>query len=142
MRLERQQPVTYYENGAERWQKTSKWHGAKVLFKALHQAGNASLASPGRLSFSEAAATAPGTLAWNPGTGLCARSTPLWTAGVASGTPCEEEGSVNNAYGLSYQLPITQPLHLLGPMTARLYVSSRVAIERFTTMYAAERNTS
>jgi predicted acyl esterase len=38
--------------------------------------------------------------------------------------PCETDNRANDAAGLSYDLPITSDLHLLGPISANLFVSS------------------
>ena len=51
------------------------------------------------------------------------RAVDRW-GGKGAGTPCETDNRVNDATSLSYDLPIKQALHLLGPMTARLWVSS------------------
>jgi predicted acyl esterase len=45
-----------------------------------------------------------------------------WTAGAGAGSPCETDNRANDATSLSYDLPLTQDTHLLGPMTARLWV--------------------
>ncbi len=118
-------PVTYYENGSDKWRTASGWYASDVNFRALHLSGSASAQSPGSLSPAAAPkGSQPDTLLWNPATGPCSRSTVQWTAGAGSGTPCETDGRANDATSLSYDLPIHQDLHLLGPMTARLWVGS------------------
>jgi hypothetical protein len=118
-------PVTYYENGSGKWRTANRWYAPDVTFKALHLTGPASPQSPGGLSAATApAAQSPDTLLPNPATGPCSRSTVQWTAGAGSGTPCETDNRANDATSLSYDLPLTQNLHLLGPMTARLWIGS------------------
>ena len=58
---------------------------------------------------------------------MCSRSTVQWSAGAGAGdgTPCETDDRVNDATSPSYDLPLKRALHLLGPMTARLWVSSK-----------------
>src|SRR5213078_4860456 len=113
-------PITYYENGARRWRTDTGWYAPDVTFRALHLGGPSAPQSPGTLA-AAAPARSQGadTLAPNPATGVCSRSTVQWTAGAGSGTPCETDDRVNNATSLSYDLALTKHLHLLGPMTAR-----------------------
>ena len=118
-------PVTYYENGAGKWTSASGWYSSDVGFQALHLHGPAAPQSPGSLSAAGApAGQGPDTLIYNPATGPCSRSTVQWTAGAGAGSPCETDGRPNDATSLSYDIPISHDLHLLGPMTARLWVGS------------------
>ena len=120
-------PVTYYENGSDKWRTAGGWYASDVRFKALHLAGPSSPQSPGTLSSGAAPASQRAdTLLPNPVTGVCSRSTIQWSAGAGGGdgTPCETDDRVNDATSLSYDLPLKQDLHLLGPMTARLWVGS------------------
>jgi putative CocE/NonD family hydrolase len=118
--------VTYYENGSDKWRTAGGWYAPGVRFQALHLSGPASPQSPGSLSRSRVRRSQkPDTLIYNPATGPCSRSTVQWTAGAGAGTPCETDDRVNDATSLSYDLPIKRALHLLGPMTARLWVSSK-----------------
>jgi len=119
-------PITYYENGSGKWTHADGWYASDVTFRALHLSGPAAPQSPGSLlpAGPPAGGQSPDTLIFNPATGPCSRSTVQWTAGGGSGTPCETDGRLNDATSLSYDFPITQDLHLLGPMTARLWVGS------------------
>jgi putative CocE/NonD family hydrolase len=118
-------PVTYYENGSGKWRTAGGWYAPGVRFRALHLAGPAAVQSPGKLTYGKPAPSQkPDALIYNPATGVCSRSTVQWTAGGGSGTPCETDGRTNDATSLSYDIPIRHSLHLLGPMTARLWVGS------------------
>ena len=120
-------PVTYYENGSGKWTSANGWNASDVRFEALHLAGPASPQSPGSLSSAGPPnSQSPDTLIFNPATGACSRSTIQWTAGLGGGdgTPCETDDRANDATSLSYDFPITHDVHLLGPMTARLWVGS------------------
>ncbi len=118
-------PVTYYENGSGKWRTADGWYSSNVTFKALHLSGSAAPQAPGSLSAGAPSKTqSPDTLLPNPATGGCSRSTVQWTAGAGAGTPCETDSRLNDATSLSYDLPITSDLRLLGPMTARLWVGS------------------
>ncbi|HZU60652.1 MAG TPA: CocE/NonD family hydrolase [Solirubrobacteraceae bacterium] len=119
-------PVTYYENGSGKWRTAGGWYAPDVRFRALHLSGPAGVQSSGKLTSGHPAGSQkPDTLIYNPATGVCSRSTVQWTAGAGSGTPCETDSRVNDATSLSYDFPIKQSLHLLGPMTARLWVDSQ-----------------
>src|SRR5205085_3947035 len=118
-------PVTYYENGSGTWRTATGWYSPDVTFRALHLSGPSSPGAPGSLNATgPPASQSPDTLIFNPATGPCSRSTVQWTAGAGAGTPCETDNRVNDSTGLSYDMPIGQDLHLLGPMTARLWVGS------------------
>jgi hypothetical protein len=120
-------PVTYYENGSGKWRTATRWYAPDVTFKALHLSGPANPQSPGTLTAGAAPANqGADTLLPNPATGVCSRSTIQWTAGAGGGdgTPCETDGRANDATSLSYDVPLKQDMHLLGPMTARLWIGS------------------
>jgi putative CocE/NonD family hydrolase len=116
-------PVTYYENGAGHYTTASNWPAPDVSFEALHLGGPATPGKPGTLG-DGTTSSAPDTLTWNPATGACSRSTVQWTAGAGSGTPCETDDRANDASSVSYEEPIKQPLRLLGPIAAKLFVAS------------------
>ncbi len=120
-------PVTYYENGSGKWRTAQRWYAPDVRFQALHLSGPSSPQSPGTLNpIGPPAAQGSDTLLPNPATGVCSRSTIQWTAGAGGGdgTPCETDGRANDATSLSYDLPLAKDVHLLGPMTARLWIGS------------------
>jgi putative CocE/NonD family hydrolase len=119
-------PVTYYENGSGTWTSADGWYASNVRFAALYLDGPAAPQSPGTLATAGPPKhQAPDTLVYNPATGACSRSTVQWTAGAGAGTPCETDDRLNDATSLSYDFPITHDFHLLGPMTARLWVGSQ-----------------
>lgn len=119
-------PVTYYENGSDRWRTAGGWYAPGMRFRALHLSGPAGPQSPGSLSSRlPKASQSADTLIYNPATGPCSRSSVQWTAGAGAGSPCETDNRANDATSLSYDLQIKHALHLLGPMTARLWVSSQ-----------------
>jgi putative CocE/NonD family hydrolase len=117
-------PVTYLEEGAGTWQRAGAWPPADVRYEALNLGGNATPGSSGSLSAARPKDTAADVLPWLPVTGACSRGTVQWTAGAGSGTPCETDQRANDAYGLSYDLPIAKDLRLAGPVAGRLFVST------------------
>jgi len=115
-RLSAIKPVTYRELGSDSWRTDSGWLGSDVHARALRL--GTTLAPTG-------AAAQAGVVAPVPVSGLCSRSALQWTAGIAQVPGCVDDNRVNDATGASYQtVPLTKPLHLLGPMNARLYVST------------------
>jgi putative CocE/NonD family hydrolase len=119
-------PVTYYENGSDKWRTAGGWYAPGVHFHAFHLSGPASPQSPGTLGAKPPTGhQSPDTLIYNPATGPCSRSSVQWTAGAGAGTPCETDNRANDATSLSYDLSVKRALHLLGPMTARVWVSSQ-----------------
>jgi putative CocE/NonD family hydrolase len=132
-------PVTYYENGSGKWRTAGGWYAPGVRFHALHLEGPAGVQSPGRLSSRQPTGSqSPDTLIYNPATGVCSRSSVQWTAGAGSGTPCETDDRANDATSLSYDLPVKHAMHLLGPMTARLWVGSQQGRDSLITARAED----
>lgn len=124
-RKDRIAPVTYYENGSGRWHTASGWYAPNTSFKPLYLSGPSRSLAPGKLNFGPVKGRQkPDTLIYNPATGACSRSTIQWSAGAGSQLPCATNNQANDAASLSYDIPIKSGLHLLGPMTARLWVSS------------------
>jgi uncharacterized protein len=115
-------PVTYYEMGTDKWRTARNWPSAAVHYTAYRLGGHASPGTPGKLGAKSASGS--DQLVSIPVTGICTRSTTQWTAGLVAGTPCETNDNLNDSYGLSYDLPVKHTLHVFGPITARLYVSS------------------
>jgi putative CocE/NonD family hydrolase len=113
-------PVTYFENGTGKWRTASNYLNG-VDFRAYHLGGTAQPGTPGTLG---KAGSGSDTLPWVPVTGPCSRGTTQWTAGLASGIPCETDNSLNDTYGLSYDLPVKHTLRLRGPIAAHLFVES------------------
>jgi putative CocE/NonD family hydrolase len=117
-------PVTYKEEGQGTWTRASAWPPADVTYRALNLGGTATPGRSGTLSASRPSDTAADVLPWSPATGVCSRGTVQWTAGAGAGTPCETDQRANDAYGLSYDLPVKQDLRVAGPVSGRLFVST------------------
>ena len=116
-------PVTYLEEGAGEWTRATSWPPAGTQYEALPLGGNAAPGRPGTLG-GKPAATPADSLPWQPTTGVCSRGTVQWTAGAGAGTPCETDQRLNDAYGLSYDMPVAEDLRLAGPVNGRLFVST------------------
>jgi putative CocE/NonD family hydrolase len=118
-------PVTYYELGSDRWRTASQWLPSTTHARAFRLAGTASPGSPGTLVTHPVSGSGADAVYPVPVAGLCTRSASQWTAGLVSGTPCDTDNRLNDAAGTSYQTrPLTRPVHVRGPIDARLYVST------------------
>ncbi|HLN79179.1 MAG TPA: CocE/NonD family hydrolase [Nocardioidaceae bacterium] len=119
-------PVSYYEIGSGRWRTASRWLPSSVDAVAYRLDGDSTPGgAPGKLV--RGAGRTPGTddVYPVPVAGLCTRSASQWTAGIVSGTQCESDSRLNDLAGTSYQTaPFTRAMHLMGPINARLFVST------------------
>lgn len=119
---------TYYELGSGRWVRRNNYLSDQVA-RVYSLSGTA-------MSAGAHGALTEGTV--HPGTGtilpvatagLCSRSASQWTAGttgtVLPNNPCDTNGTINDATATIFETaPLSRPLHMLGPIAARLYTSS------------------
>jgi putative CocE/NonD family hydrolase len=118
-------PVTYYEIGSGRWRTAARWLPRTVHAETYQLDGAASPGSPGSLVPGPVASAGRDRVYPVPVAGLCTRSTSQWTAGLVSGTPCETDSRYNDLAGTAYQTaPLEHRVHLMGPLNARLFVST------------------
>jgi putative CocE/NonD family hydrolase len=117
-------PVTYYEIGSGRWRTAPGWLPRDVRAESFHLDGAATPGSPGRLTRRAAGNDGADAVHPVPVAGLCTRSASQWTAGLAAFPPCEDN-RLNDQLGTAYETaPLAEPLRLLGPVNARLFVST------------------
>ena len=117
-------PVTYYEIGSGRWRTAPGWLPGSVRAESFLLDGSASPGTPGRLTLRPATTDGGDPVHPVPVAGLCTRSASQWTAGLAAVPPCEDN-RLNDALGTAYETaPLAEPLRLLGPVNARLFVST------------------
>ncbi len=118
-------PVSYYEIGSGRWRTASRWLPRSVRARTWQLDGTAAPGSPGRLVRRTPGGSGADAVYPVPVAGLCTRSASQWTAGVAAVPGCETDSRLNDASATSYQTaPLARPLHLMGPIDARLFVST------------------
>jgi uncharacterized protein len=118
-------PVTYYEIGSGRWRTAARWMPASVQARSFALDGTASPGTPGALVPGAVTRAGADRVYPVPVAGLCTRSASQWTAGLLAVPGCETDNRVNDLSGTSYQTrPLATPLHLMGPIDARLYVST------------------
>jgi uncharacterized protein len=121
-------PVTYYEQGSDRWTHAQRWMGDQHA-ESFRLTGSAAAGGGiGKLTQGpvvEGRAVVPPV----PVSGLCTRSTNQWTAGLPGAAladlPCWTDNAPDDKSGVVFQTePLTEPLRLRGPINARLYTSS------------------
>jgi uncharacterized protein len=118
-------PVTYHEIGSGRWRTAPRWMPRSVRASTYQLDGTAAPGSPGVLRAGEPRAEASGDVYPVPVAGLCTRSASQWTAGLAAIPWCETDNRLNDELGTSWETaPLEEPVHLMGPVNARLFVSS------------------
>jgi putative CocE/NonD family hydrolase len=128
--LSRLAPVAYHRLGEGRFRTAPTWPVPGIRYERLSLSGSGAL-TRGKGS------GAPDALPWQPLSGPCTRSTYVGTFGLAPSTPCETDDSVNDRTGLTYDLPVTRPLDLTGPMSAHLYVST-TSSDAFLTVHVED----
>lgn len=110
-------PVTIDRVGAGAYETSKSWPVPGLNYTKLALSGS------GVLTTGRGTGSAD-VLPWTPSPGVCTRSTYIGTFGLAPPTPCESDNSINDRLGLTYDLPLTKPLDLTGPMSAHLFVST------------------
>jgi uncharacterized protein len=118
-------PVTYYEIGSGRWRTAKRWLPGSVDAETLQLDGAATPGAPGELTEGDPAGEGSDAVYPVPVQGLCTRSSSQWTAGLAAVPGCETDSRLNDQLGTSYEsAPLAEPLHLMGPVNAHLFVST------------------
>ncbi len=118
-------PVTYHEIGSGRWRTAPRWMPRSVRASTYSLDGTAAPGSPGALRAGEPRAEGGGDVYPVPVAGLCTRSASQWTAGLAAIPGCETDNRLNDQLGTAWETaPLEKPVHLMGPVNARLFVST------------------
>jgi uncharacterized protein len=119
-------PVTYYEIGSGRWRTARRWLPGSVSAETYQLTGEAAPGRPGELTAShQVAGGGTDDVYPVPVQGLCTRSASQWTAGLAAVPGCETDNRLNDQLGTSYETaPLEKSLHLMGPVNAKLFVST------------------
>ncbi|MEZ0577120.1 CocE/NonD family hydrolase [Nocardioides sp. MH1] len=122
-------PVTYYEQGADRWVKRPRWIADDLHARSYALSGSSAMGgrAGGLTTGTPAAGTS--TLLPLPVSGLCTRSANQWTAGVMNAiwpdNPCFTNNALNDYSGLTFETtPVTRPVRMQGPINAHLFVST------------------
>lgn len=116
-------PVTYYEIGSGKWRTATRYPPAGVHYRRLFLAGRAAPGRPGMLGAARPGG-GPDLVPWVPVAGVCTRSTVQWSAGALARGVCEKDQRANDALGVAYDLPVSTPLRLAGPIDAHIAAAS------------------
>ncbi|MFI9508784.1 CocE/NonD family hydrolase [Nocardia sp. NPDC052566] len=117
-------PVGYYEIGSGTWQAATTWPPAGTSYQRLSLTGSSSPGNAGQLTDTAHGDGGPDLVPWNPLSGFCSGSLAQWTVGIAGRVVCDGDQRLNDATGLSYDLPVDVPLHLTGTVNAHLTLAT------------------
>ncbi|MBI3769158.1 MAG: CocE/NonD family hydrolase [Deltaproteobacteria bacterium] len=129
--IERFPTVETYYLGADKWAPDKKYPAARTKYGSWYLSaapgGGASLYS-GSLAPAVDAGETTVTVPWIPLNGTCSRSTSQWTAGLVSGSSCENDARPTEALAATFTTPpFTAPYALSGPIDATIWISSTAA---------------
>lgn len=110
--------VTQYAYGRERYVTQPDWPDPRLKPRRRYLRGDGDLTrtrpGPGE---------APQGFLQNPTDGICTQSTGQWTAGLAEGIPCTDDGNAGDSGAAVYTTkPLRRKLELSGPILANLWV--------------------
>jgi putative CocE/NonD family hydrolase len=122
-------PINLWEVGADHWGRYTSWPlpGTRWTTEYLSSTASGSTTNglaDGSLDGSQSKAVGSETMPFQPVGGLCNRGLTQWSAGTASGTPCETNESDAESGTLTFTTPpMTQPMHIAGPITLNLWAT-------------------
>ncbi len=126
--------IDRFPNVETYWLGAGKWAPGRTYPPSRTRAQRwylSSAAGPGGALFSGTLAPAADardasvTLPWIPLNGTCSRATTQWTAGLVSGTSCENDDRPTEALGATFtSAPFAAPYAIAGPIDATVWVSS------------------
>ncbi len=123
------EPLTYFEQGTDRWVRTQKWIGSDLDAVTFRLSGSARVGGGGAVLTRGKAKPGSSVVLPVPVTGLCTRSANQWTAGVPrfilKDLPCFQDNKLNDYGGLVFETaPMRKKLRIQGPINARLFAST------------------
>lgn len=122
-------PITYYEQGSDRWRTARHWvDRSRGVHTRLLSGSSMQGGKYGALR-TKAPVEGESTFLPLPVSGLCTRSANQWTAGILNqiwpDNPCLNNNDINDYTGLGFQTkPLDRAVHFRGPINAHLFVSS------------------
>jgi len=123
-------PLTYYEQGTDRWVTRGQWLARDLRPTTLALSGSAVPAlAPGRLVAAADVEAGTSVVPPVPVSGLCTRSANQWTAGILQqawpDSPCLRDNRLNDLTGVVFETdPLARTLRIQGPINARLFTST------------------
>ena len=124
-------PLTYFEQGPDRWVRTPASGSASDLHAVTFRLSGSARAWAAARPCSPAARPSRAAPSFRrvPVTGLCTRSANQWTAGVPrlilKDLPCFKDNRLNDYGGVVFETaPLQKRLRIQGPINARLFAST------------------
>src|SRR5262249_22963918 len=118
---------TYYL-GAGKWVPDKQYPASRLAYQRWYLSatpGTGTSLFAGSLASAADLGNASVTLPWIPVDGTCTRSTTQWTAGLVSGTTCENDDRPSELLSATFTTPpFTAPYAIAGPIDATIWVSS------------------
>jgi putative CocE/NonD family hydrolase len=129
--IDRFPEVETYYLGANKWVADRRYPASHTTYEAWYLSG-----APGSGTSLYAGSLAPApdstettvTVPWIPLNGTCSRSTTQWTAGLVSGSMCENDNQPSELLAATFTTPpFTAPYAISGPIDATIWISSTAA---------------
>ena len=126
--IEKFPEVETYYLGAGKWVPDKNYPASRTSYRSWYLS-----AAPGSGTSLYAGSLAPAvdggettvTLPWIPVNGTCSRSTTQWTAGLVSGSTCENDNRPSELLAATFTTPpFTAPYAISGPIDATIWISS------------------
>ena len=122
-------PVTYFEQGTDRWVHAGKFVDSDLHARSYALSGTATMGGGAGELRRTTPVAGSSTMLPVPVSGLCTRSTNQWTAGVLNtlwaDNPCFTDNNLNDLSGLTFETaPMTDQVRFQGPINAHLFVST------------------
>jgi len=122
-------PITYLEQGSDRWRTARTWVDERRSLHTRVLSGTSTQGGKYGGLRNKRGLAGESTLLPLPVSGLCTRSANQWTAGIMNQiwptNPCLVDNDVNDHAGLTFQTgPLDRAVHFRGPINAHLFVSS------------------
>jgi len=122
-------PITYFEQGSDRWRTARTWVDERRSVHTRVLSGTSTQGGKYGGLRNKRGLAGESTLLPLPVSGLCTRSANQWTAGIMNQiwptNPCLVDNDVNDHAGLTFQTRrLNRAVHFRGPINAHLFVSS------------------
>ena len=122
-------PLTYFEQGSNRWVHTPRWIANDLHAVTFRLSGSARVGGRAALLTRGRAKAGSSVVPPVPVTGLCTRSANQWTAGIPrfifKNLPCFENNRLNDYGGVVFETaPMKKKLRIQGPINARIFAST------------------
>jgi len=126
--IEKFPAVETYYLGAGKWVPDKKYPASRTRAQTWYLSaapGSGTSLYAGSLAPTADAGQTSVTIPWIPVNGTCSRSTTQWTAGLVSGTTCENDNRPSELLSATFTTPpFNAPYAISGPIDATIWLSS------------------